>query len=166
MIPIRSSRTRRRSRGQSLAEFAIVFPVLMLILGGVIQFGIIFWGQNSLNQVVRDAGRFAVTEQGCAMSNKNNIDAKIAALSSVLGVAKLGATVITMPTNGEVVGGSTDPISDDNGTATPNFCPPDDNADHVWIRIKVDAQVPIFFPFVPGSGAISSTALFRMEPKP
>jgi Flp pilus assembly protein TadG len=138
----------------------------MLILGGVIQFGILFWGQNSLNQVVRDAGRFAVTEQGCATANKDAINAKIVALSSVLGVAKLGATVITMPTNGETVGGATDPISDNNGTPTANFCPPDDNADHVWIRIKVDAQVPTFFPFVPGNGAISSTALFRMEPKP
>jgi hypothetical protein len=160
-------RTQRpRTRGQSLAEFALVFPVLMLILGGVIQFGIIFWGQNSLNQVVRDAGRFAVTEQDCTATNEANITAKIGSLSSVLGAAKLGASDITMPTNGEIVGGTADPISDDNGILTPNFCPPDDNADHVWIRIKVDAQVPIFFPFVPGNGAISSTALFRMEPKP
>jgi hypothetical protein len=57
-----------------------------------------------------------------------------------------------------------DPIS---ATSVPGVnCPPKTNADHVWLRISVDAQVPIFFPVVPGGGAISSSALFRMEPVP
>jgi hypothetical protein len=38
------------------------------------------------------------------------------------------------------------------------------NGDHVWIRITITAEVPIFFPLVPGNGSLSSTALFRMEP--
>jgi Flp pilus assembly protein TadG len=160
-------RAARRSRGQSLAEFALVFPILMLVIGGIIQFGVIFWGQNSLNQVVRDAGRFAVTETNCLPANVANVTAKITALASSMGAAKLSGTpVVTMPTNGQLIGGTNDPVSDMNGTPTANFCPPTTNADHVWLRIKVDAQVPIFFPFVPGSGAISSTALFRMEPAP
>src|SRR3990172_1308893 len=57
-------RTKRRPQsGQSLAEFAIIFPVLFLIIAGIVQFGIIFWGQNSLNQVVRDTGRWAASQQ-------------------------------------------------------------------------------------------------------
>jgi len=156
--------TRRRSRGQSLAEFALVFPVLMLIIGGTIQFGIIFWGQNTLNQVVRDAGRFAVTEIGCSSANQTNVTNKIAALTSSMGVAALTGSVVTMPTNGEIIGGQADPISS-TSVAGVN-CPARSNADHVWVRIRVDARVPIFFPFVPGNGNISSTALFRMEPIP
>jgi Flp pilus assembly protein TadG len=162
----RSKRTpnRRRTHGQSLAEFALVFPVLMLIIGGTIQFGIIFWGQNTLNQVVRDAGRFAVTETDCKVSpNKANVIAKITQLTSSMGVARLvGTPTVTMPTNGEAVGGTNDPVS---FTSDPTKnCPAHSNADQVWLRITVDAQVPIFFPFVPGNGQISSTALFRMEP--
>jgi len=66
--------TRRRARkngkamlprGQSLVEFAIVLPVLMLIIGAIIQFGIIFWGQNTLTQIARDTGRWASTQPGC-----------------------------------------------------------------------------------------------------
>ena len=53
------------SRGQSLVEFAIVLPVLMLIIGAIIQFGIIFWGQNTLTQIARDTGRWASTQPGC-----------------------------------------------------------------------------------------------------
>jgi Flp pilus assembly protein TadG len=155
----------RRSRGQSLAEFALVFPILMLILGGVIQFGIIFWGQNSLNQVVRDAGRYAVTQMNCSVPSQTDVSNQVIALTSAMGIARIvGSPTIVMPTNGETVNGQTDPVSDNNGVATPNFCPATTNADHVWIRITVNAQVPIFFPFVPGSGAISSSALFRMEP--
>ena len=164
---LRLAGSRRRSRGQSLAEFALVFPILMLVIGGIIQLGILFWGQNSLNQVVRDAGRYAVTQPDCSNASVNDVRSKITSLASSMGVATItGTPSVTMPTNGEVVGGTTDPVSDQGGTPTANFCPATNNADHVWLRITVNAQVPIFFPVVPGNGAISSTALFRMEPVP
>lgn len=161
-------RSRRRSRGQSLAEFAIVFPIFMLVIGGIVQLGVLFWGQNSLNQLVRDAGRYAVTQPDCSAASvsgvPNGIQSKINALGSSMGVAKVTVSTVTMPTNGELVGGTNDPVSDKNGIAQANFCPPTKNGDHVWLRITVNAQVPVFFPVVPGGGAISSTALFRMEP--
>jgi Flp pilus assembly protein TadG len=163
---LRSKRTGRRSRGQSLAEFALVFPILMLLVGGIIQFGVIFWGQNSLNQVIRDAGRYAVTETNCLPANVTDVTNKIGQLASSMGVATITNSTVVMPTNGQIVGGTADPISDNNGVAQPNFCPAVSNKDHVWLRITVTAQVPIFFPFVPGSGTIQSTALFRMEPIP
>jgi Flp pilus assembly protein TadG len=166
-IPLR--RSRHRSRGQSLAEFALVFPVLMLVIGGIVQLGILFWGQNSLNQLVRDTGRYAVTEKDCSATSLADIQTKIASIASSMGVARVtGTPTVTMPTNGESIGAPpvADPISDKNGVAQANFCPPKTNADHVWLRISVDAQVPIFFPVVPGGGAISSSALFRMEPVP
>jgi Flp pilus assembly protein TadG len=154
---------RRRARGQALAEFALIVPIFMLILGGVIQFGIIFWGQNTLNQVVRDAGRFAVTLPDCSDTSKTAVQTKVSSLASSMGAASLTSATTTMPTNGEPIGGVVDPQSDKNGTVTPGFCPPASNKDHVWIRITANAQVPIFFPGI-GSGSISSTALFRMEP--
>jgi Flp pilus assembly protein TadG len=134
----------------------------MIIIGGIIQFGVIFWGQNSLNQVVRDAGRYAVTEPNCAASVAD-VKAKIISIASSMGVAKITLPPgVTMPTNGEVVGGTADPVSSTSDPAV--NCPAKTNADHVWLRIAVNAQVPIFFPAVPGNGNISSTALFRMEP--
>lgn len=52
------SRTRHRPRGQSLAEFAIVVPILFLLLFGTIQFGLIFGANNGLINSVREAARF------------------------------------------------------------------------------------------------------------
>jgi TadE-like protein len=139
-------RRRERSRGQSLVEFALVVPIFLLILGGVVQFGIIFWGQNTLNQIVRDSGRYAVTESDCTLDvGQKDILAKIKSVASSASFAgTVGAITLVMP--------------------TPPGCPPTSNSQHVWLRITVQAQVPIFFPAVPGNGNISSTAVFRMEP--
>jgi Flp pilus assembly protein TadG len=168
-IPLR--RSRHRSRGQSMAEFAIVFPIFMLVVGGIIQFGIIFWGQNTLNQIVRDSGRYAVTERDCSPGSQADVQSHIdSVVSNGSFAGAVTAKTLVMPTDGQLVGtpAVADPVSDKMiggvSTPTPNYCPPTSNAEHVWLRITVNAQVPIFFPFVPGNGNISSTALFRMEP--
>ena len=148
-----SRRQRGRQRGQGLVEFAIVFPVFMFMLGGAIQFGVLFWGQNTLNQIVRDAGRYAVTMPDC--SNASKLAVVTAITDPANGFARTfdgtigpNPPTVTMPT--------ISPVSDS--------CPANTNTDHVWVHIKVEGTVPIFFPFVPGNGAISSEATFRMEP--
>lgn len=151
-ILLRRRPRRSRSRGQSLAEFAIVFPIFMLIVGGIVQFGIIFWGQNTLNQIVRDSGRYAVTERDCLPASRADVAAKVAIVASNASFAgTIGAITVVMPTTT-----APDPISDP--------CPATSNAQEVWLRITVQAQVPVFFPAIPGNGNITSTAVFRMEP--
>jgi hypothetical protein len=54
-------RRRRSGRGQALTEFALVAPLLFLLLFGVVQLGLLFAGQNGLVSGVRDAARRAVT---------------------------------------------------------------------------------------------------------
>jgi hypothetical protein len=134
-------------RGQALAEFALVIPVFMLVLGGVIQFGIWFWDQNTLNQIARDAGRYAATVK-CTGSSQGDIVSKTQALEASTPFAgTFGAVIVVIPTPDSTVG-----------------CPPGPttNADVVWVSVKVEATVPTFFPFV--NGNISSSAKYRMEP--
>src|SRR5436190_15192266 len=148
----RRAHDHQRSRGQALAEFAIVVPVFLLLVGGIIQFGIISWGQNSLNQIVRDAGRYAVTEKDCSGTSNTDIVNKIRSLASGSTIATIGAVTVTLPTDGATFNGLADPVSDKNGVSTPGFCPATSNADHVWVRITVPARVPVFFPLLPGNG--------------
>ena len=161
MSPTAYGASRRRARGQSLAEFAIVFPVLMLILGGIIQFGLIFWAQNTLNQVVRDTGRWAASQQDCTNATPVIDTANaIAAKSSLIGytTGSWSATNVTVtwpPTDGPDVDPDPDP------------CPPTSNQELGWVEITVRHNVPVFFAFVPGVvGQIESKAEFRMEPRP
>jgi Flp pilus assembly protein TadG len=85
-------------RGQALAEFALVIPVFMLVLGGVIQFGIWFWDQNTLNQIARDAGRYAATVK-CTGSSQGDIVSKTQALEASTPFAgTFGAVIVVIPT--------------------------------------------------------------------
>ncbi len=53
----RPARAPGRARGQSLVEFALVLPSLLLVLFGIIQFGFIFNGYVTLTNAVRDGAR-------------------------------------------------------------------------------------------------------------
>jgi Flp pilus assembly protein TadG len=146
----RSLRSRHRSRGQSLAEFALVFPILMLILGGIIQFGIIFWGQNTLTQVARDTGRWASTQTTCPTSAS-----VLSTANSIAGQSSLiGYTAGSWTTTNVVVSLSGDP------------CPVTSNAQVAFVTVRITHRVPIFFPMVPGDGNLTTSAQFRMEPNP
>lgn len=140
-------RSRGRERGQSLVEFAIVLPVFMFILMGVVQGGVILWASNTLNQVVRDTGRFAATVCG---------GTAVADAESAFSV---------------LAGNSGGPWQ--NADATVTYAPatgspacPDDNNDVVWVTVSGSMQAFVFFPVVPGGGNVSSSTTFRVEPNP
>jgi Flp pilus assembly protein TadG len=132
-----------------LAEFAIVFPVLMLMIGAIIQFGVIFWGQNTLTQIARDTGRWAASQQGCSTAAVDVLGTAkaIAANSSLIG----SSSSWTSPANVDVI-----------WSGSP--CPPTTNQTVAYVQITLHHQVPIFFPFVPGNGNLSTSTQFRMEP--
>jgi hypothetical protein len=61
MVMLRSGRqvdARSQQSGAVAVEFAIVIPVLLLIVFGIIQFGIVLAQQNALNGAVRTGARF------------------------------------------------------------------------------------------------------------
>jgi Flp pilus assembly protein TadG len=58
----------RRRRGVSAVEFALLFPFLIAILFGVVDFGRAFWTRSSLQTAAEDAGRYAMTHTGLTNS--------------------------------------------------------------------------------------------------
>lgn len=59
----RSRRSGPRSRGQALVEFALVFPIFMLVLFGIIDVGRYVYVSNSLNEASREGARYGSVEQ-------------------------------------------------------------------------------------------------------
>jgi TadE-like protein len=53
-------RRRDSSSGQDLVEYAIVFPVLMLLLLGIIDFGRIIYSYNAISNAAREGTRLAI----------------------------------------------------------------------------------------------------------
>ena len=69
---------RSRARGQGLVEFALVLPVFMVILIGMVDLGRAIWANNAVANSAREAARFAsvhggscedLTSTGCTSAN-------------------------------------------------------------------------------------------------
>jgi Flp pilus assembly protein TadG len=54
---------RRRDRGQSLLEFAMVLPLLLLLAVGTIEFGRAYYHYNTLSKAVRQAARYITSHE-------------------------------------------------------------------------------------------------------
>jgi hypothetical protein len=172
----------RAVRGQSLVEFALVVPIFLLLVGGIVQFGVIFWAQNTLTQVVRDTGRWAATQQtkpcnapaaGTALVAQADLIARNSSLIGYSAGQWSGSPVAfdATPAPREGVEASW-PIPTVPAGLVATDCPPDTNETAWFVNIRAHHEVPVFFPvigaFVPSCNAsscsLSSSVQFRMEP--
>ncbi len=88
--------TQRLQRGAAAVEFAIVISLLMLITGGIIEFGRVLWYLDALTKATRDGarlmseapkmemGNYVGTTQGLVQN-----EAAAASLSPALALAKI-----------------------------------------------------------------------------
>jgi Flp pilus assembly protein TadG len=53
----------RRGRGQGLVEFALVIPILLLVIFGIIDFGRAVYAYSTIGNAARTAGRVAIVSQ-------------------------------------------------------------------------------------------------------
>ena len=53
----------QRRRGQALVEFALVLPVLLLVLLGTVDAGRLIYAYNSVSNAAREGGRTAIVNQ-------------------------------------------------------------------------------------------------------
>jgi hypothetical protein len=184
-----------RVRGQSLVEFALVMPLLLVLMGGAVQLGVIFAAKNSLTQVARDTARWAAAQtiDPCSsaatpapvvpqpMTQAN----AIASDSSLIGYS----TGMWNAGNFTVYADSTSttplPATPPNGEGVEvvwsyaaGTCPPSDNSTAAFVTVRLTHTIPVLLAglqYLPGLGtcdasgchiAISATSMFRMEPPP
>lgn len=153
-----SPRNRTPRRGQALVEFSLVVLPLLMILMGIMQFGLLFWAQITLTQVGRDTGRWAATQAGCSAATVN-----------------LAAQANSIASNSLLVGyGAGNPVtvtgatwSDGNPTSPVlpvHSCPPPDNKQVWYVSFTLHFSAPAFLPLVPGDGQLSTDVRYRIEP--
>jgi Flp pilus assembly protein TadG len=89
----------RGERGQALVEFTIVLPILLLLVLGIIQFGVVFNNYITLTDAVRagarqaSVGRSVADPSGAAVS-------RVRSSAANLDQAQLGVTVTSVWTQG------------------------------------------------------------------
>ena len=69
---------RRKDKGQSFLEFALALPILILLVMGIIQFGIIFYGQVTITSAAREGARMSSIGK-----SYDEIETKIADIISI-----------------------------------------------------------------------------------
>jgi len=70
---IRRVRGIRSERGAALVEFALVVPLLMMMMCATIDFGLAVYTLNNLTAAAREGGRFAAVQDQGSWSNGNAV---------------------------------------------------------------------------------------------
>ena len=78
-----AARRRRPGRGQALAEFALVFPLLMLLVFALVDLGRVVYTHNAMAEGAREAARWG-SVQARSASDIEGIEAH--AVASIVGV--------------------------------------------------------------------------------
>lgn len=140
----RGSRTGdgRRSRGQSLVEFAIILPVFLVIAYGIIDFGLAFDASIGVSNAAREGAR-----QGAVQPNTTAIDNRVRAVAGRLNNSNMTITVTCKTSGGAACPGGI------SGATTGGS-----------IVVRVDYQYSMMTPIAFGSRIpLSSTAEMRVE---
>lgn len=91
-----TKRIRKNEDGQALVEFALLAPVLFLILFGIIQFGMAFRDSIALTDAVRTGARQATVSRAVADPVATTKNA-VANAATDLDTSKLNVTVTAPP---------------------------------------------------------------------
>lgn len=83
-----SRRRRTDSRGAAVIEFALILPLLMIMLAGILDYGQIYFTRLTMTNAAREGARVGVT-----LPEANAQAAAVAAASSYLASAHVNAVV-------------------------------------------------------------------------
>jgi Flp pilus assembly protein TadG len=158
-----------------MVELALVAPVLLLLVGGAVQYAAIMATKHSLIQIARDAGRWASTQttyspcataatasppQPVTRADELAVGAGLPGYSSGMwhGPANNAAgNFVSRTTSLPASATSWDdvtPLTEGVEVAwTGGGCPTTDSTVTAWVTVRVTHQIPIFLPgawFIPG----------------
>ncbi len=143
---------RSKDGGQGLAEFALVAPILILLVMAIFQFAYVFQTQMGLTNAVREAARrAAAAEAADAATFRDWVQLELTAGDGLLAANVPGYDATRLSTNPPTV----------------SFCSyvPVGGLVNQTITVTVSYNHPIFFP-VPGSNGLANltaSAQMRLE---
>jgi Flp pilus assembly protein TadG len=161
-----SVRKRRKQDGAAAVEFALVLPVLLIIVFGIIAYGFVFAAQLNMNSAARDASRAGVvqplvgTPMTCqAIANQ----AKTASNTIGLTPSKVSVTVSSPSVTPTPTPTCTVPASGSaTGSTTATMCTGSATGGQLKVVITYSSvKVPV--PLVPIPKNLIATGSFQCE---
>jgi Flp pilus assembly protein TadG len=150
----RRARSReRRDRGAAAVEFALVVPLLIMLVFGIISFGIVFAQKLALGNGAREAARFGVVdERSCAEITDA---ARDAARTIALDPEDVEVTVSL----GSTAGGAA-AVCAGGGDQAP--CEDSSPGDSIWVQLEFTSELLIPLVVV-NSVDLEGLGVFRCE---
>lgn len=143
-------RSRKCESGAAAVEFALVVPLLLLLLFGIIGFGMIFAQNLALGNAARQAARFGAVEgKTCAQIKQMAVDEAISV--GMNGPSEISTSNVSVTVNGVACSGTTQPC--------------DNSAVGASIRVIVPFTSELLIPIagLPDSVDINGEGEFRCE---
>jgi Flp pilus assembly protein TadG len=174
---------RSRSRGQGLVEFALVLPIFLVILIGMVDIGRAIWANNSVANAAREAARFAsvhggtckdLTSTGCVAANYCPVGpagpkTAVPSASSSCPYPSSSKQSIYDTANGFLVGGGTTTVTACYyNPASANSCSGDtdgsgaNNTRGMAVTVTVSTTVPVIIGSFMGFSTISVSGTSTM----
>ena len=88
-------------KGQSLIEFALVLPILLLVLLGIMEFGRMIMTVNVLNQAAREGARIGAVTSDADTSFYNAIETRAKELLNAANLKPENTTITILPPDAE-----------------------------------------------------------------
>lgn len=147
-----------------MVEFALVLPILVLILLGILQFGLLFWTQITLTQVARDTGRWVATQQTC--------DGAVVDVGAQANLVAANSTLFAWDSVSNPVSVTAGPAWTDATPGGGTVCAPPNNTE-VWnVDFTLSHTVDVFLPIAADdctgtcTRTLRSSVQYRVEPAP
>jgi Flp pilus assembly protein TadG len=147
----------RERCGEGLVEFALILPMFLLLMFALIDLGRYYWIRETVENAVRQAGRYAITGQTLTSTNRVASIQQVAQ-NAMAGLYDPNTTIITV--NGSPVGHS--------GSTTTNFA----GYGGENVTVTISTRLGFFTPgiaryFGPsGSNTLTHSVTFRNESFP
>ncbi len=65
---------KKKERGQSLVEFTLLFPIFLILLAGVTEFGFMYLTAHTIQHATREGARYAITIEDLTANDSRVID--------------------------------------------------------------------------------------------
>jgi Flp pilus assembly protein TadG len=133
-----NGRPKHRTRGQTLVEFALVIPIFILVLSGILDFGFMLFSRMTVINAARDGARAAIVLQDRSLPSIQ---------SAVLGQVQGSASGGGIGTSSLVVGEQCLVA----GSSSKGTCGAANTKQGDSILVTVDYPYHSFFPFLAGT---------------
>jgi Flp pilus assembly protein TadG len=160
--PFSRRASHRQQRGVSTIEFALIAPVLFLLLFIAIDLGLLLWVNLTMQYAVREGARYAVTGQSNLDPDTSSQQRYLAVIQEIKD-SSMGLYNIVNPSYVITINGTTQNYSDQSSYNSNMFGNPDD-----IVVLQLNCTWPLLTPlvqpfFAGGNYAFSVAATMRNE---